>query len=63
MSHGQELVDEALARLDPGFRIEELEAEVAHLRRLLDREIAGRLFAEELIARGARPPEAYRFRL
>lgn len=63
MNHGQILIDEALARLDPGWRIEELEAEVAKLRRLLDREIAARLFAEELIARGARPPHPRRYRL
>jgi hypothetical protein len=58
--HTRQLSDE-LTRLDPYHRIAELEIENTALRRQRDSEIAGRLFAEELIARGARPPRGTRY--
>jgi hypothetical protein len=53
--------DRWLARLDPDHRIDELTVENMRLRVQRDREIRGRLFAEEMLAHGIRPPHGVRF--
>ena len=51
MTGAQLDIEGEIAVLDPQFHISELERQVATLRRQRDREIAGRQYAEEQLAR------------